>query len=99
MRMKQRHKLVTKLSTTEEMRFSDPTPIAIWLRVPNTKWRKVRCKRGPSIMWQKLRYEKIRMAFGEETVRKIEDQNTGRETGWDEISTVLTGAAKRVCGE
>ena len=33
MRKKQRHKLITKLSTTEEMSFSDHEAITIWLRV------------------------------------------------------------------
>ena len=60
-RRKQRHKFVTKLSTTEEV--SDHRPITIWLRVPSKNKREARCQRLPSIMWQKLRDEKNGIAF------------------------------------
>ena len=48
-------------------------------------------------MLPKLRDKKIRIAFREETARQIEDQDTSRGKGWDEIWTILIEAAKLVC--
>jgi len=102
-RKRERHGMVRKMCSVEEMTLSDHKPKKMVVRVRSKRWRVEKKEaRRPKVEWEKLGEEGKREEFRRKTEEKMEEvqwQDGEERTEWDKVTEVLVEAAKEVCGE
>jgi len=99
----ERHRLVKRMRTVNEMSMSDHKPKSISVKIVEKKWRT--CggrKSSQKIKWEVLKEVEKKEEYKEATRRHMEEHEraTNEERmRWDELTKVMTEAAKEVCGQ
>ena len=76
---------------------SDHKPVVLKIRTKMKKWRAA-AKPQPSKKWEALRFLSKQQEFRRRTAELIENDEVGKTRGWEEISEILTKAARDICG-
>ena len=104
MKGNQRHKHAKKISTIREASLSDHKPKLLRIEL-DCKLKKLKKeKRQPRIKWENLRDPENKRKYREkidELLEANEDNtmnNNSNTTNWNEITDIVTAAAKEVCG-
>ena len=89
-----RHQMVRRVATAQDMALSDHKPvwIDIW-REQKKRRPRIEKKRTPQIDWERMRNKEMAEAYRKKTEEKLNN-----EEDWDSISRKLTEAAEEVCG-
>ena len=99
----ERHRMVRRIRTVEEMSLSDHKPKSIKIAVSERKWRAIGGdRRRKRIKWELLRDEGKKREYKEETRRRMELLMEGEEEeskNWDALTEVMVESARKVCGE
>ena len=105
MKSDERHKLVKKVCTIGEISLSDHKPKKIILELNKPKNKKILTrKKSPRINWEKLRDEETAARYRDRVELLIEEKERNErnlpenQTGWDDITEVVTKAANDICG-
>ena len=101
MRREQRHKYINKISTIGESSISDHKPKKIQIRINKKKWRRGEIKkRAPKINFEMLRNDDVAIRYQQKVAEKLRDLDFEEtdNTRWNEITEVVTTAAREVCG-
>ena len=106
MRTKERHRYARKLTTIGELTLSDHKPKKLTILVKKWHWPTTKRTRVPKIRWEKLKEPEIAMLYRQkinELIEEDERENTEEETvnttNYGKIVSLVTRAAKEVCGE
>jgi hypothetical protein len=103
MRNNQRHKFVKKVCSIGEITLSDHRPKMMVIELESNLPKKETVKRVPRIRYEKLRLENVAVQF-RQRIDEIIDEDEGEadmnidKTKWDELTNIVTRAAKDVCG-
>ena len=94
MRASDRHQMVRRVATAQDMALSDHKPvwIDIWRKQKKRRPR-IEKRRTPQIDWERMRNKEMSEAYRKKTEEKLNN-----EEDWDSISRKLTEAAEEVCG-
>ena len=101
MRREQRHKYINKISTIGESSISDHKPKKIQIRINKKKWRRGEIKkRAPKINFEMLRNDDVAIRYQQKVAEKLRDLDFEEtdNTRWNDITEVVTTAAREVCG-
>ena len=98
----QRHRILKRMVTVNEMSMSDHKPKLLSITVRQKKWRRYDDKRTPQINWAKLKDPEQRAVFEAKTELKFDNQRPKFNedgTNWDMLTGILTSSALEVCGK
>ena len=94
MRAYDRHQMVRRVSTAQDMALSDHKHIWIDIWREQKKRRpRIEKKRTPQIDWERMRNKEMAEAYDKKTEEKLNN-----EEDWNSISRKLTDAAEEICG-
>ena len=98
-RKEERHRLVRRMKTMNECVLSDHTAKSMTVRVNERRWRAIGGeRRPPRIKWEALQRIDKREEYKEKT-RELMMNAEVDEWRWEDMTEVMIGAAKEVCGE
>ena len=98
-RKEERQRLVRKMKTMSMNELSDHTAKSMIVRVTGKRWRtEGGGGRPPRVKWEALQHMEARETYKENTRERMERANVD-EWRWEDMTEVLTEAAKEVCGE
>ena len=107
MRGNQRHKFAKKVYTDEEATISDHRPKILKIETVNKMKKRKKVKKQPRIKFENLKNPEKKISYRNRVREILEereangnpDQDEGlQKTNWNEITDIVTEAAKDVCG-
>ena len=102
LRREQRHEIMIKARTVEDMAISDHNPKILTIRRAKRKKRRVTHEqRNSPIQWNKLQEKETRDRFKEATTSRLNNIEEGLEemgNNWNVIAEVVIGAVGEICG-